>query len=519
MLASSPDGKVTPVELEKEYRQRLDSSELSRNIEILKRISPGAKYYYCDMLKMDSFSDAMDVIFSEHGSIDGLVHFAGIEISHKIEDKTSGEFSAVFAVKASAAVALWKSRIVKPGGFFAFASSVIGKFGNIGQCDYAAASAYLSMFANSISRRGGRAVAADMSAFDSIGMSAKESVHKYLEGCGVEFLHPEEGMQALLDEIVYGKVPEIILSAALGKIDSDHQLFCNSGYTGKADAELPLLPYIPEFTKGHALTAIKNYSLSTDPYLSDHKVRDIPYVPGVIGMEAFAEAVYKMRGIRPACLENVQFQYPIKVFPNRPEPEVLLRATEHPDGICRMSMENIFRATKARAVRHLHFSASFSGSSAESKFYEAEKITFPESVKAEADSMDIYDSFFQGPRLRVLESIISCDKNSVMSCAKIPENYLWEERKDLVFIPLVFEAMFQTCAWINLKYMNMIYLPAAVRKASVFSNDVPDRYYVLAKFSEEKEDGCHVYNAWAFDKDKKLIAELLGHEMTPAREL
>ena len=522
MLAASPDHSVTPVELETEYRKRLHSAELKRNLDQIKAICPDTVYYKCDISDGSSFRETLEQILSDHGIADGLVHFAGIEHSHRIEDKTALEFSQVFAVKAASAITLWKHGVVRPGGFFAFASSVIGRFGNLGQCDYAAASAYLSSFANELHKKGIRAVAADMSAFSDIGMSTRESVRKYLEGCGVEFLSPEEGMQAMLDEIVYGKCPEVIFSAALGSIDTDHQLSYNPGFRGNSSMDLPLLPYIQQFNRGHDLIALKTYSVPTDPYLEDHVVGKNPYIPGIMGLEGFAEAVCKMRGQRPDNLRDIHFRYPIKIFPQRPEAEVITKAVESPDGILRMSVQtesNGINGRKHDAVSH--FTGAYSSDSVNSRWIAQEKPQIPSDSQYKADRTEIYDSFFQGPRMRVLDGIISCDEKTVFAMAKLPEKTLWQEKKDMFFMPLVFEAMFQCCAWRDLKYENMIYLPMSIRTALINPEmTVPNEFYVLGRLTEKTDEGnVSVYDAWAFDGKYRLLAEMQGYSMMPTKEL
>lgn len=521
LQARFPERKITPVELEREYRTRIDSAELQKNLNLLSRICPEARYYQCDLLDMNSFNDVFSQILSEHGRLDGIVHFAGIEMSRRIEDKSHLEFSRVFATKAASAVTMWKRGVLKQDGFMLLISSVIGRFGNLGQCDYAAASAYISCFARALAAKGIKALAVDMSAYDGTGMSTRDSVKKYLDECGVEFLHPEEGMQAVLDELVYGNRPEILLTAALGEIDADHQLFCNTQFNGNGSGELSLLPYIPEYIKGHTLTSLKNFSVSSDPYLEDHKINGKPYVPGNIGMETFAEAVSKMRGIKPDHLSDISFRYPIKLFRNRPEVEVILRAIETPEGICRMSMRTEFNAvSNIRPKTTIHFEAAYSGEKPHSRWTSMEKPEIPARKESRADRAVIYDSFFQGPRFRVLERILSCDEKQVMALASMPKIQLWDEKKELIFRPLVFESMFQTCAWRDLSFENMIYLPDHIDTAMIIpQTGVPEQFYVYGRLTEKTADRHTIYNAWAFDREYNLIAELSGYGMIPAEEL
>ena len=113
---------------------------------------------------------------------------------------------------------------MRDGGFFAFASSIAGKYGNLGQSDYASANDYLAKSAFSLTNQGYRAIAIAMSAYKNVGMGVRAGVETFLRSNGVDFVDPEDGMQIFLDEIVYGTVPEIVLTGSLGRLDWDHQL-------------------------------------------------------------------------------------------------------------------------------------------------------------------------------------------------------------------------------------------------------------------------------------------------------
>ena len=54
-------------------------------------------------------------------------------------------------------------------------------------------------------------------------MGVRAGVETFLRSNGVDFVDPEDGMQIFLDEIVYGDVPEIVLTGSLGRLDWDHQ--------------------------------------------------------------------------------------------------------------------------------------------------------------------------------------------------------------------------------------------------------------------------------------------------------
>ncbi len=219
--------KATPVMLEKEFAKIIDSANLYKNIQKLKALGSEVEYYQCDVTNSSMLKDVVTKIKHKYGKLDGLIHFAGLEHSKLLTDKTVEEYYKIFSVKATSAAAFLALNLIKESGFYAFASSIAGKFGNLGQSDYASASDYLAKLALSLHRQGQRAVSIAMSAYAKVGMGVRPGVFDFLTKQGLKFVDPEVGMQIFLDEIVYGKVPEIILTDDLGNLDTDKQICFN----------------------------------------------------------------------------------------------------------------------------------------------------------------------------------------------------------------------------------------------------------------------------------------------------
>ena len=216
--------KATPVLLEKEFGKITDSVALYKNIEKLKALGSEVDYYHCDVTNSSMLKDVVMKIKKKYGRLDGLIHFAGLEHSKLLTDKTIEEYYKIFSVKATSAAAFIALNLVKETGFYAFASSIAGKFGNLGQSDYASASDYLAKLALSLHNQGQRALSVAMSAYSKVGMGVRPGVFDFLTKQGLKFVDPDIGMQIFLDEIVYGKVPEIVLTDDLGLLDSDKQI-------------------------------------------------------------------------------------------------------------------------------------------------------------------------------------------------------------------------------------------------------------------------------------------------------
>lgn len=109
--------------------------------------------------RLADFSDArsvetlVQVIRSEHGKLDGVIHAAGAIRDDGFMRKTLDQLADVLAPKVSGAVALDRAIGAAPIDFLVFYSSISGTVGNVGQADYAAANSFLDGFAEARERR------------------------------------------------------------------------------------------------------------------------------------------------------------------------------------------------------------------------------------------------------------------------------------------------------------------------------------------------------------------------------
>src|SRR5690606_38754361 len=86
-------------------------------------------------------------IVRRHGRLDAIVHYAGVLRGGFPVHKTPVAFRAVRAAKVRSAIHLDRATGDPPLDFFVLFASVSGVFGNVGQSDYALASAFMDRFA------------------------------------------------------------------------------------------------------------------------------------------------------------------------------------------------------------------------------------------------------------------------------------------------------------------------------------------------------------------------------------
>ncbi len=572
-LKADTSVRATPVLLERAFGKIKDSITLYKNMQKIKALGGDVDYYNCDVTNSSMMKEVITKIKAKYGKVDGLIHFAGLERSKLLTDKTTEEYYRIFDVKATSAAAFVANNLVKDTGFYAFASSIAGKYGNLGQSDYASANDFLAKLCISLQNQGQRAVSIDMSAYASVGMGVRPGVVEFLESQGLKFVDPYDGMQIFLDEIVYGRIPEIVLTDDLGKLDWDKQIRINDPFEEEdenpsgallpggnstpssaapaaaaaqaeeeqeeqaepapapakqevavqaepADVQPSALVEQENFFLGDIKTLVKGKELAAEntftaqyPFLFDHAIEGTPYVPGVMGIETFVEAATTLLGSQPQGLEDVHFYLPIKLLRRNPQ-TVRVKAQEQ-GGKVNLEIESDFINSKGIKMGNTrrHFTARVL------EAFESKWNNYKSKVNLEGSyavtKEEIYTKYFHGPSFQVLDGILKIDNNAVLGVYKKPQEVLFHDGpKHLLAYPMLIEAAFQTCGYRDLAVENRMTLPDSIGKVYIHGKgEAPQKLYMLAVFTGKNIEGKSVYDAFVFDEKGKLWAELSDYQM------
>ena len=150
----------------------------------------------------------------------GLIHGAGLIKDKLIRHKTIESFDRVLETKLDGAMNL--IRLARPESlkFTVLFSSIAGRFGNVGQSDYAAANEILNKLAHSLDRRWpGRVLSLIWGPWSGVGMVSQLESHLGRQGLGM--ISPEVGRSLLIDELRYGRKGdvEVIYTGELGTLE------------------------------------------------------------------------------------------------------------------------------------------------------------------------------------------------------------------------------------------------------------------------------------------------------------
>ncbi len=277
---------VKPVEVERAYTRLIHQREVRRTLSQIAATGAKVRYYAADVTDEAAFGRVLDGIYAEFGRIDGVLHGAGLIEDKMVRDKDVASFDRVLDTKADSLFILSRKLRADQLRFVGLFSSVAGRFGNLGQADYAAANEVLSKCALYLNRRWpGRVVSLMWGPWESHGMVSAELRRKFEES-GIYLIPPRIGVTRCIDEIAHGTQAdaEVVFG---GWDDRQKTLF-----PAKGAERLPLFFANANFKPrlDGQVDVLRHLAPERDIYLLDHKLDGRPVLPMAMAMEMMAEA-------------------------------------------------------------------------------------------------------------------------------------------------------------------------------------------------------------------------------------
>jgi hypothetical protein len=328
--------RPTPVLIERELARYERLQMALAAIQAVTDAGGQVHYHSVDLTDGPAVAAVVDDIAERHGRIDVLLHAAGLEISRGLADKEPREYDLVFDVKSDGWFNLLSAAGDLPIGATIGFSSIAGRFGNAGQTDYSAANDLLCKIASSFrtTRSATRAIALDWTAWGGIGMATRGSIPKIMEMAGIDMLPPEAGIAWIRRELIAGDGRgEVVVAGSLGILTAEQDP------TGGLDVDAidvagagPMVARAVAFTLAGGLVVEADLDPAEQPFLADHQIEGTPVLPGVMGIEGFAEAARLLAPDRHVtAVEDVAFLAPFKFYRGEPR-TVTITARLRPDG-------------------------------------------------------------------------------------------------------------------------------------------------------------------------------------------
>ncbi|MCG6957561.1 MAG: SDR family NAD(P)-dependent oxidoreductase [Gemmatimonadetes bacterium] len=458
--------RVTPVMVEKELA-RIERAHAARAaIAALEAGGATVRYRSLDLRDPQAVASVVEEIVAAHGRVDVLLHAAGLEISRQVPDKSPEEFALVFDVKVEGWFNLLTALGDAPLGRVMAFSSIAGRFGNLGQTDYAAANDLLCK-AMSGMRRGRpetRALAVDWTAWGEIGMAARGSMPAIMKAAGIDMLSPAAGMGVVRRELTAGSRGEVVIAEGLGMMieEDDEKASLAPAFVEKALANAgPMVGAVRGWSLYDGLVVETELEPDAQPFLDHHRIEGTAVLPGVMGLEAMAAtARVGFPEMHVTALERVEFHTPFKFYRDEPR-TVTVRATFEADG------DDVLARCTVTGARSLvgreepevttHFTGTVRLSPTPPSVVRERAVPEPDGVVVGAPS--IYRTYFHGPAYRVLERAWWTEGLVTGRFATdLPPNHEPEDRST-VTAPRLVELAFQTAGLAEIAAAERMGLP------------------------------------------------------------
>ena len=437
-------------------------------IDAIERAGGSAHWHAVDLTSATAVEQALAGL----DGADVVIHAAGLDISHPLASKSQAEYDLVFDVKADGWFNLLHALAGKPIGTVVAFSSIAGRFGNAAQTDYAAANDLLCKAVSNLCAGGTRAIAIDWTAWAEIGMASRGSIPKVMAAAGIAMLPPAVGVPAVRRELEASPGGEVVVAGALGVLLSEtpQPITITAGPISASAATVTInggLEIQTELDPAHAA------------FLDDHRIDGTAVLPGVMGMEAFAETAAALApGYEIVGLEDVELQAPFKFYRDEPRTlRVCARVEQAADGRLAAHCELIGRRTLAggevQETRH------FSGRVMLAREAEAAPRSevppeLPAGAVVEHDA--VYRVYFHGPAYQVLEQAYRSDGHVLGRFAGDLPPHTEPGAGSTRIVPRLIELCFQTAGVLELGHDGVMGLPTHVDRVTRFAGaDAPGR--------------------------------------------
>ena len=511
----------TPVAIDRELA-RIERLEAALTcVEAVEAAGGTAHYYSVDLTDADAVGTVMAQVRERSGHIDLLLHAAGLEISRNLPEKEPREFDLVFDVKTTGWFNVWQAaRGMDVGTVVAF-SSVAGRFGNNGQTDYAAANDLLCKTVSNLrtSRPQTRALALDWTAWGGIGMATRGSIPRIMQMAGVQVLPPEAGVAWIRRELTAsGFAGEVVVAGELGAMAGEQRAgggLAPGALTG-AEAHGPMVGEVTLSVNDGVVDRV-TLDPAEQAFLGDHRIDGTAVLPGVMGMEAFAEVASLVTppGWRVAAVEDVAFLAPVKFYRDEPRTLTVSAVTgPDPDGgddllaQCTLTAERALPGHDA-PVRTTHFTGRVRLTPTALDVQRSELDRSQHDPVVDAD--EVYRFYFHGPAYQVVEAAW---RDGEGSTARLPES-MPDDRSPasapLTLAPRLLELCFQTAGLWEAARDDVLALPLGVRSARVVLDPARATRPLVAH--AEVHDG-HV-DALVVDDRGRVVVRLDGYTTVP----
>ena len=491
-------GKLHPRDIEERYLQVIAGRELRATLDRIAAAGGKAVYRSVDIRDAGEVRNLLVEIRREHGLVRGIVHGAGVLADRLIADKSREQFARVYSTKVAGLRTLLAATQDDDLRFLALFSSTTGRFGRIGQVDYAVANEVLNKLAQAETRHrpACRAVSINWGPWD--GGMVTPALKKVFSGEGIGLIGLAAGGEFLVNEIAAAGAPIEIVAIA--------------GATGATvAASSPSRPQT--LAEAFALTlTIDGY-----PFLRSHVLDGKAVLPMAVIAEWLAHgALHGNPGFRFHGFNDLRICKGVVFEQDTPcTLHVLAGRAEKRDSSYLVPVELTSIGKDGRSVLHAR-----AGIVLATRLPEGIRsiIEIP-STPYEPRNGELYDRerLFHGPELRGIEHVDGCSAKGIAAMVKgapAPAGWIKQPlRSAWLTDPLVIDSAFQLMILWSFERFGAGSLPCFAGRYRQYQESFPrEGVQVVIRVTAEREHSATADMEFLDRHTGKLVARLEDYE-------
>jgi NAD(P)-dependent dehydrogenase (short-subunit alcohol dehydrogenase family) len=484
--------KPTPKRVDEILKPVLAGREIARTLAAIRAAGGEAEYLQADVTDAGAVARVGPVV-DRLGRLAGLIHGAGVLADRVIEQKTIGDFQAVYSTKVEGLEVLLRSLDSSRLKYLVLFSSAAGFYGNPGQSDYAVANEILNKFACRFKRSHPDCHVRSFNWGPWDGGMVTDSLKRHFEERRIRVIPLEAGARVFVDGFSpnVGDHPQILVGSSLG---------------GEVKS------FAPQMKRCRIVRELKR---EDNPFLEDHVIGGQPVLPAAFVMAWMAEACgqfYPEYG--HVRLGNYSTLKGIVVGRGTAD-QCVMDVKELPQADTGEVSFEVQVSSHAGGKPLPHYRARISLVSA---CDDAPAYPNPDSSRSESlDGRLLYQNgtLFHGPSLQILETVFRIAPEGLLARGRLPridEN--WNGKfGSRVFNPYVADALFQAMLiWVWNRYGSAS-LPGSVLLGEQFRSVPQDLPFYVALDVKKATKTKMVADVFAHDDAGLLYARMLDAEV------
>ncbi|TSK07974.1 MAG: SDR family NAD(P)-dependent oxidoreductase [Geobacter sp.] len=498
-IMQNATGKLHPREIEERYRSVVAGRELRATLESIAVTGAQAIYRSVDIRDQSAMELLLGEVRRAHGPIRGIVHGAGVLADRLIVDKTAEQFEQVYSTKVHGLRSLLHATRNDELKAIALFSSSTGRFGRVGQVDYAVANEVLNKTAQVEARRrtGCRCVSINWGPWD--GGMVTPALKKVFASEGIGVIDLTEGGSFLAREIAANDAPvEIVAIAELPE---------------QASVTPPAQSRAQNLSEAFALTlTVPEY-----PFLRSHVLDGKAVLPMAVIVEWLAHgALHGNPGFRFHGFNDLRICKGVVFEDNTPfTVNVMAGRAEKRESFWLVPVELCSRGVNGKTVLHARAEIVLATKHPEG----IRSITEIPSTTYQPLEGVIYNNerLFHGPDLHGIEQVVGCSAKGIAATVKgAPAPGKWIRRplrSAWITDPLVLDSAFQLMILWSFERFGAGSLPCFAARYRQFQESFPrEGVQAVIRVTQESAHGASADMEFLDRASGKLVARLEGYE-------